>query len=486
MGDGMKSRKFMLLIMGAMAISFSACGGSSGTSAPAPGGANQWTWANGADVVNQPGTYGTQGTTASSNVPGARQNAVTWADKAGNLWLFGGLGYGSSGNFNLLNDLWEYSAGQWTWMSGLNAGGQPGIYGTQGTPALTNIPGARDGAVSWIDASGNLWLFGGYGYGDSQAAVGVLNDLWEYTPVPQITGQPFNPGQWTWVGGSSAVGQPGTYGTLGTAAAGNIPGARYGAVNWIDASGNFWLFGGNGCASSAETPCASADSGNLNDLWEYSAGEWTWVSGSDVVNQPGTYGTLGTAGASNIPGARFDAVSWIDGSGNFWLFGGSGYDSNPTDLSGNLNDLWEFSAGQWTWMGGSNVNGQPGTYGTEGTAAASNVPGARSGAVSWTDSSGNFWLFGGAGLDSADNSGRLNDLWKYGAGQWTWVGGSNVNGQLGTYGSVGMGGPSNIPGARTLGVSWTDASGNFWLFGGTGYDWLGSNGFLNDLWQFKP
>src|SRR5208337_4394670 len=163
-----------------------------------------------------------------------------------------------------------------------------------------------------------------------------------------------------------------------------------------------------------------------------------------------------------------------------------GHDSNPTDLSGNLNDLWEFSAGQWTWMGGSNVNGQPGTYGTEGTAAASNVPGARSGAVSWTDSSGNFWLFGGAGLDSADNSGRLNDLWKYGAGQWTWVGGSNVNGQLGTYGSVGMGGPSNIPGARTLGVSWTDASGNFWLFGGTGYDWLGSNGFLNDLWQFKP
>src|SRR5208283_2970374 len=246
-----------------------------------------------------------------------------------------------------------------------------------------------------------------------QAAVGVLNDLWEYTPVPQITGQPFNPGQWTWVGGSSAVGQPGTYGTLGTAAAGNIPGARDGAVNWIDASGNFWLFGGNGCASSATTPCASKDSGNLNDLWEYSAGEWTWVSGSDVVNQSGTYGTLGTAGASNIPGARFDAVSWID-------------------------------------------------------------------------SSGNFWLFGGAGLDSADNSGRLNDLWKYGAGQWTWVGGSNVNGQLGTYGSVGMGGPSNIPGARTLGVSWTDASGNFWLFGGTGYDWLGSNGFLNDLWQFKP
>ena len=44
--------------------------------------------------------------------------------------------------------------------------------------------------------------------------------------------------------------------------------------------------------------------GYLNDLWKYSAGEWTWMSGSNVVNQEGTYGTQGTAAAGNIPGAR--------------------------------------------------------------------------------------------------------------------------------------------------------------------------------------
>jgi hypothetical protein len=32
---------------------------------------------------------------------------------------------------------------------------------------------------SWIDSSGNLWLFGGYGY-DSTGALGYLNDMWHW------------------------------------------------------------------------------------------------------------------------------------------------------------------------------------------------------------------------------------------------------------------------------------------------------------------
>jgi hypothetical protein len=137
-------------------------------------------------------------------------------------------------------------------------------------------------------------------------------------------------------------------------------------------------------------------------------------------------------------------------------------------------------------VSGSNLHGQPGTYGTQGSPASGNVPGARNGAVSWTDASGNFWLFGGAGLDSAGNGGWLNDLWEFNAGQWVWMGGSNLNGQWGTYGGQGMASSGNGPGARTLGVGWTDASGKFWLFGGNGYDSLGANGYLNDFWQYQP
>jgi hypothetical protein len=146
--------------------------------------------------------------------------------------------------------------------------------------------------------------------------------------------------------------------------------------------------------------------------------EWTWESGSDSINQLGSYGAQGIAAPGNVPGARVYACSWTDASGAFWLFGGYG--------SGDLNDLWKYSSGEWTWVSGSNQTEQPGVYGTKGTAAPSNVPGARYQAVSWIDPSGNFWIFGGLGIDATGSRGDLNDLWKFSGGEWTWVSGSNT------------------------------------------------------------
>jgi hypothetical protein len=113
------------------------------------------------------GTYGTHGTAAPGNIPGGRFHAVRWTDSSGNLWLFGGDALDSNGTKSYLNDLWKYSAGQWTWMGGSSIALQPGIYGTQGTATAANVPGGREQSFSWTDASGNFWLFGGDGY-DSQ------------------------------------------------------------------------------------------------------------------------------------------------------------------------------------------------------------------------------------------------------------------------------------------------------------------------------
>ncbi|MFZ3218276.1 MAG: hypothetical protein WA192_19675 [Candidatus Acidiferrales bacterium] len=55
-------------------------------------GPNEWTWVNGANYTDEPGTYGTQGTAAASNIPGARSGSTSRTDAAGNLWLFGGYG----------------------------------------------------------------------------------------------------------------------------------------------------------------------------------------------------------------------------------------------------------------------------------------------------------------------------------------------------------------------------------------------------------
>lgn len=63
---------------------------------------------------------------------------------------------------------------------------------------------------------------------------------------------------------------------------------------------------------------------------------WTWVSGSNALNQPGVYGTQGVASTTNIPGARYGSISWVDSSDNLWLFGGN-------NNTGYLNDLWKES-----------------------------------------------------------------------------------------------------------------------------------------------
>src|SRR5258706_1738229 len=167
------------------------------------------------------------------------------------------------------------------------------------------------------------------------------------------------------------------------------------------------------------------------------------------------------------------------------------YDSTAT--VGYLNDLWKGgynSSGQWiwTWVGGSNVAGAIGIYGTQGVASSANIPGARYLSASWTDSQGNLWLFGGYGSDSVGNTATLSDLWKFdvSSGEWTSVGGLATAGATGIYGTQGIADPANIPGSRKGSVSWIDANGNVWLFGGIGFDSNGNAGELNDLWEYNP
>ena len=414
------------------------------------------------------------GLPAEGITPGAREGAVSWTDDMGDLWLFGGWGYGSTGSSGYLNDLWRYDPGtdEWTWMKGASTINQWGTYGTQGTPAAANTPGARRGPVSWTDGSGGLWLFGGEGLSGTGTWV-ALNDLWLYNPGTN---------EWTWMKGSSTRGESGIYGTQGVPAALNTPGARVYAVSWADGSGDLWLCGGLGLDSTGET-------GRLNDLWRYTPAtdEWTWMKGSNTRHQSGTYGTQGVPAALNTPGARYGAVSWTDGSGKLWLFGGYGYDS--AGGYGPLNDLWKYDpvTGEWTWMKGSNTREQPGTYGAQGVPAVPNTPGARVRPVSWTDSSGGLWLFGGYGRDSTASEGRLNDLWRYNPAtyEWTWMKGANTIDHAGTYGTQGVPGAGNTPGGRDRAVSWVGDSGGFWLFGGSGRDSIGQMGSLNDLWRYN-
>lgn len=185
--------------------------------------------------------------------------------------------------------------------------------------------------------------------------------------------------------------------------------------------------------------------------------EWTWMGGNVTAGGFGVYGTIVTPAAENIPGDRSQPVSWVDSKGNFWLFGGLGFDANGQ--TGFLNDLWQFdpSTNEWTWMGGSSTvpssfGYSPGVYGMLGEPAASNVPSGRSSAVSWTDSKGNLWLFGGTHFDSNGEPDHLNDLWEFNpsTNQWTWISGSATANQSGVYGTLGTAAPETCPGRETM------------------------------------
>ena len=425
-----------------------------------------------------------------SDTPGGSQYSSTWTDNNGNLWLLTGIGFTSTTTpppSNLpgyFNELWEFTGTA-------NYGGGCGNLWTLVTPS-GSTPSGRWGAITWTDpATGHLWLFGG-----QDGSLAFLNDLWEFNIATKT---------WTFHAGGQNL--PGVYGTQNVASASNLPGGRWGASARLDASGNFWVFGGFGCDSTGPN-CSNL---LLNDLWKYSAGQWTWISGSITGNSAGSYGTQGSTAATNQPPGRQASAAWIDNSGNFWMFGGF------TSGTNGFNDLWKFdtvTTKQWTWVNGSKgATSTPGNYGTQGITASTNVPGARWLSAAWSDTHGNLWLFGGQGFDATGN-GSLGDLWEFALStttdpgnpatialnQWTWIKGPNAVSQPGNYGKppdpVGVyPRVTNNPGTRWAPSYWTTTPAQtgeqtFWMFGGEGFDATGSNGngfrLLNDLWRYLP
>ena len=364
-------------------------------------------------------------------------------------------------------------AQDWTWMKGTDTLTRPGIYGTIGVPSPSNNPGSRHGAATWVDNSGNLWLFGGEGV-TTNTVLCWLNDMWKYSPLSN---------EWTWVRGTNLPNQNGIYGTKGVPSTTNQPGAREFMMSWTDNSGNFWMFGGEGFP-------ASGGIGGLNDLWRYNpvTNEWTWMNGANVIDDPSTYGTKGIAAPTNVPGARHGSGATTDATGNLWMFGG--YGNASSTASGNLNDLWRYntSSNQWTWMSGNNLINQFGNYGPLTVSSPTNNPGGREFPACWTDKNGDIWVFGGGGFALTNPQGHLNDLWKYtvSSNSWAWMKGANTVNQQCLYGIQNISAPGNLPGGRFASAAWTDAIGNLWLFGGTGYAMTVTPGRQNDLWKYNP
>ena len=346
---------------------------------------NEWTWIQGSNFSYQAPVYGSQGIFASSNSPGYRDfGSVSWTDNNGKFWLYGG-----DASYGTMSDLWEYdpTLNQWAWIAGSNTGNASAVYGTKGIPASSNTPGARrEGNATWVDLSGNLWMFGG------ETSGSFHNDMWKFD---------VSLNQWAWMAGTTSVNGAGTYGTLGVADSNNTPGGRSAYCKWQDKLGKFWLFGGGNWNSNLY----------YNDLWMFDpvTNYWTWMSGTSNQNTAANAGAKCDSSASYYPASRFEnRACAVDSCGNFWLFGGA----FQTDNSETINDLWVYrpSHNDWTLVSGELTYNNSGMYGTLGVPDTNNLPGSRIGSIMWIDLQGNVWLFGGSGSWFLT---YFNDVWKF-------------------------------------------------------------------------
>jgi N-acetylneuraminic acid mutarotase len=431
-----------------------------------------YSWEKGFNNNTGAGVYSFYDSAFVTNNPLGRAEAAHWTDAKGRFWIFGGDRTSFSSSPNYMSDMLLFNPDTRIWI--LKKGNyltynNLGLYGQQGVENANNLPGARRNAATWTDALGNLWLFGGTGYSETNGA-NMLNDLWRYNTVTN---------NWTWMKGSKQLMQSGDWGTQGNPNSQNIPGARQGCVTWIDNNGDLWLFGGYGFNVVGNLT-------QLADLWRYNVATnmWTWISGSN--NTPfGVYTSIGSTGK---PGGRTDAGCWKDKQGNFWLYGGFG----NTDAFGvgynYLNDIWKYDpiSDIWTWMKGSLYTDIPATRGTKGVSNINNTPGGRRGFGFTSDPAGNFWILGGRQTDGNALTEEFGDLWKYepANNRWTWMNGSSQPSDFSVYGTINVPSPANTPGARINSCGWTDRFGHLWFLGGYGRALTVYSGFMNDLWRY--
>jgi len=348
----------------------------------------------------------------------------------------------------------------WKLKSGSVTSNQAGQYGIKGVGDSKNTPGSRTESAYWVDLNNNLWIFGGFGYGNQSLEEGFLNDLWMW-----------NGTVWTWISGSTTVNSSGTFN--GPNSLTNIPPSRTSSAA-RDSQGRAYIFGGGGFDQ-------EGNYGNLNDFWKYENGVWTWLTGSAVIPNElgaiGIYGIQGQPSTANTPGGRNELGIWSDSANNIWVYGGS--TSNDT-FEESFNDVWMFNATSscWCWMSGNDTADQPGVYPSQGQ-SNQGFPGARSEHCVWSDTTGTVWLFGG----SLEEDEHLNDLWSFNPKtlSWTWISGSSTTNQPGAYGIFGQASHLNTPGARSEQTCWLDANNNLYLFGGYGVGTV----LFDDVWKLS-
>ncbi|GGD68618.1 hypothetical protein GCM10011514_35930 [Emticicia aquatilis] len=388
-------------------------------------------------------------TAASITNPTPRNASINWQDKQGNIYIFGGLGTDDNLNEGSFADLWQFSSKDLVWKN-LSGSREIEKFNKDNNKKLNptaTAPTARQGAATWADKQGNLYLFGG----NTGMLDEYLSDFWMFDLKKQTWSKLSNTQEFNKKSQSSGKNKNNTT---------NSPAARAKATTWVDNKGDFWLFGGT-----AHDYAQSRDV-YFNDLWKYDTNKnnWVWVSG----NLDGNTRVLKT---EISPSARASSAAWFDDINNvLCLYGGFGLNAEVTAYGG-LSDMWIFDVKKekWTLKSGDDKLFQSANIKSFAKENSANNPGYRFSSITWKDKKGNFWLFGGQYGFKNDTLKSDRMLWKY-------------NNKTSNWSAIFT---NTAPPIMASGAAMIDDLNNVWLLCGEFIDNSLNMKYSNTIWKFN-
>ncbi|MES2594244.1 MAG: immunoglobulin domain-containing protein [Verrucomicrobiota bacterium] len=265
---------------------------------------------------------------ANDPVPPREPDPTLWRSPSGaDSWLYTKQGA-----------LWRWSGadGRWQMVQAplpLGSAGEPGVLGVSSPQSR---PRGRQGATTWLQANGELWMYGGRVPNPATGSFFSLVDLWCFQPATQ---------QWTWMAGRTLLPSEGpdwrSDGILQPASDAAF------CPCWVDHTGRLWM---HELTSSGQQRMWTFDLVSKSWSMPYSQA-WDGV----IPGHSGTSRETGPPETGTSPGKRSkNALCWTDAQGNLMLFGGfdsgvgaAGYNRYPDFY------IWRFNIQQnaWTCLG---------------------------------------------------------------------------------------------------------------------------------------
>ncbi len=408
-------------------------------------------------------------------------------------------------NVNVLHSRAEFVVSDWTLLMGDNVGNQvtevtAGLDSGDDHKTTHSHPGSRESAVSWMDQSGQAWMFGGVGFDKSlSGGVHVLDELWKFNLVQQ---------EWSLISvkGQNKRTLPSPGGRHSAAACGvhNLVFVTFGGENGFGkVSNELWMFDIQNLnwlqLESASGPVArkqmaywcmhdaiiifggiAEDNVILDDMWRFSLlnFKWTEIHLSKTPDTPpgrsgslphGHSGSLPHGGSGSLPHGRSGPLCWKSSDNQLYMFSGKTIEKEEHGHKTYfLPDMWVFNTTDKFWY-----------LITNGAKSNDDIPQPRIDGICWNDK-GSLWLYGGQTCDSQSKiCSILSDLWIFSLDtqQWTRANTASISYTSSCHGRN----IKNSPGRRYGSTAWSH-QGIKLLFGGLGIDQRNRTSYLDDLW----